>query len=134
VVAKPVEREPANQSIYFQKGKVRAWYGWGTWRTLCRLRVGDEVSSESLHGSEYEVISVRRATTPFGEIGEVYTVAIALRTIKGAQAEELFCEIWHDYLLETHAESDITLAEFEDAVNGYIQIVGHDSPSRSEAR
>jgi hypothetical protein len=123
-VAKPIEREPFNRAIYFQAGEVRSWWGADVWRTQCRLLLGEGVRSEGLDGSEYEVVSIGRSLGPGTENVEVPTIYIGLRTINGSLAEELRCERWRDYLLQADTPSDITLADFEDAVDGYLKIVG----------
>ena len=125
VVAKPVKLEPVNQAIYFENGELHKWWGANVWRPLCRLRVAHGVRSELLAGSVFEVVAVRRALLTKGDMGEVTSIDYKLRTVSGARVEELHCECWRDYLQYTHMPSDVTLEDFQHAVNGYLQIVGH---------
>ena len=120
-IAKPIKIEPTNGTIYFQAGKVHSWWGADVWRTLCRLHVGDSVSSATLVGSVYEVISVRRTFEPQGDAVEMPAISLTLRTISGSTAETLSCERWVD-LSHFNTLSEITLEDFEDAVNGYFEI------------
>ena len=119
-IARPIKNEPINGTIYFQAGTQHSWWGAEVWRTLCRLQVGEGVSSGTLAGSVYEVISVRRTIEQEGDLAEVPVISFTLNTISGSTAEMLSCERWDD-LSQFNTLSEITLADFEDAVNGYIK-------------
>jgi hypothetical protein len=118
-----VERQPTWRSVYFQGGEARSWWGADSWRTQCRLVLDEGVRSSALPGSEYEVRSIRRISTTATESAEALSTSILLRTVKGAPASELRCERWRDYLTMGDTPSDISLADFEDAVGDYIEVL-----------
>lgn len=130
-VAKPIKREPTRDYIYFQKGKAHSWWGADVWRTLCKLRVDDSVESEALFGSVYEVSKVRRTSEQIEDTAEQAGITLSLRTISGAPAEDLRCVRWHN-LESATIPSDITLEDFEDAVNGYLKIVDGEAEPQSK--
>ena len=125
-IAKPINRDPFNRAIYFQDGNLHSWWDPDAWQTLCRLRVGHGVNSDSLMGSIYEVTSVSSSSTQNSDLAQGAGISLDLRTISGASAENLRCDLWYD-LTSSPIDAYVTLEDFEDAVGAYIKILGDET-------